>query len=460
MELKLMKSPPVAPVLANPVNEQSVLQSLLVIALPIMVSNLLQSVLEVVDLYFVGRLGAEAIAGVSMSLVLIITLMTVVIGLNTATMAFIARAYGAREYDRVGGILVHSMIAGAFFALMLAGIGYFFANDIIVALGATPTVASFGGRYLSVFLLGIGSMIELWILSSAFQSVGNARTPMIVMVIVNIINIVLNPLLIFGAGPVPAFGVVGSALATVGSRSLGLILLIYVVLGGKTPLTFSRSNRFDPSFLVRLFRVAIPNSVQSGMRSLSFILLMSVVAIFGSSAVSAYGIAIRLEFIALMPGFAIATAAAVLVGQNIGACRLDRAESGVRYALLLYGGIMAVTACVYFFFAEGLIGFFDPSGVSTVIGAGYLHTITPFYLLNAVAIILSFAMNGAGATTYPMFATTVALILVQIPLAIILPGLLGAGIVGVWIAIVIAIIVQFGLLGYLYQRGSWKKVCL
>ena len=446
--------------MANQIPDQGVFQGLLVIALPIVVSNLLQSVLEVVDLYFVGRLGAEAIAGVSMSLVLIITLMTVVIGLNTATMAFIARAYGAREYDRVSGLLMHSLIAGAFFALILAGIGYFFAHDIIAAMGANAAVASFGGQYLSTFLLGVGSMIELWILSSAFQSVGNARTPMIVMVIVNIINIVLNPLLIFGYGPVPAFGVVGSALATIGSRSLGLILLIYVVLGGKTPLSFPHVFRFDPSLLLRLFRVAIPNSVQSGMRSLSFMLLMAVVALFGSSAVSAYGIAIRLEFIALMPGFAIATAAAVLVGQNIGACRIGRVESVVRYALLLYGSIMAVTACVYFFFAEGLIGFFDPGGTSTMIGAGYLHTITPFYLLNAVAIILSFAMNGAGATTYPMYATTIALIVIQIPCAVLLPELLGIGIEGVWIAVVIAIIVQSSLLGYLYRWGSWKNVCL
>jgi putative MATE family efflux protein len=303
-------------------------------------------------------------------------------------------------------------------------------------------------------------MIELWILSSAFQSVGNARTPMIVMVIVNILNIILNPTLIFGFGVVPAFGVAGSALATISSRSLGLLLLVFVVMGGKTPLTFPRSFRPDLSVVVRLFRVAIPNSVQSGMRSLSFMLLMAVVAVFGASAISAYGIAIRLEFIALMPGFAIATAAAVLVGQNIGACRIERAESGVRYALLSYGAIMALTACAYYLFAGDLIRFFDPSGASTAVGVAYLHTITPFYLLNAVAIVLSFAMNGAGATAYPMYATTIALIVIQIPLAVVLPGLLGTGIEGVWIAVVVAIVVQFALLGYLYRQGRWKHTCL
>ena len=159
-----------------------------------------------------------------------------------------------------------------------------------------------------------------------------------------------------------------------------------------------------------------------------------------------------------MPGFAIATAAAVIVGQNLGAQKPHRAEEGVRLALIFYGTIMVAVSALYYLFAGQIIGFFDPSGTSEAIGVSYFHAVTPFYLIMAVSIILSFALNGAGDTKKSMYATLVSMVLIQIPLAHILPAYFGLGITGIWIAIIIGIIVQAILLGIMYHSGSWKNL--
>ncbi|NYT02624.1 MAG: MATE family efflux transporter [Methanosarcinales archaeon] len=442
--------------MTNEITEGNILRGLLAVSLPIVVGNLLQSVLELVDLYFVGRLGADAIAGVAMSGTIIMVLMTVVIGIVTATTAFISRSYGAREYDRVGLFLVSAMYIGLFFSVLLSLAGLFFAGDILALMGAPEAVKALGSQYLSTLLLGVFTMVELWIVSSSFQSVGDARTPMYLMVLANLINIALDPLFIFGLWIFPEMGVSGAALATVLSRGVGLALALHILCNGTSRFSFPSPPLPDLSIAWRIVRVAIPNSVQSAVRSLSFLAMMAIVAFYGASAISAYGIAGRMELVALMPGFGIATGTAVVVGQNLGARAPERAEKGVKLSLLLYGGLMAALSILYFAFAEQIMEVFDPSGSSTSIGVDYFQTVSPAYVLLAVAIVLSFAMNGAGETKLPMYATVVSMVLVQIPLALILPRWLGLGIQGVWYASVLGITCQFVIFYLLYRRGTWK----
>jgi putative MATE family efflux protein len=444
----------------NYLTEGDLSKGLLVIALPIIASNLLQSVLEIVDLYFVGRLGADAIAGVAMSTTLIFVLATFVIGLVTATTAFISRHYGAEEYDQVGTIVEHSLYIGFVFSVILAVIGHFFAKDLLLVMGANDTVATIGGAYLSLLFIGIFTMIELWIVVSSFQACGNSMTPMLVMIGVNILNMILNPLLIFGFGPVPAYGVPGSALATILSRGLGLVICLYLLIQYAPHFALPKRWKINYDLVWRILSVAIPNSVQSGLRSGTFLVMMTMVAAYGTAAISGYGIAERLELIALMPGFAIATATAVIVGQNLGAQKPERAEEGVKLSLLLYGAIMLLVSLCYYFFAEQLLWFFDPSGASEMVGASYFHAVAPFYLVMSVSIILSFAMNGAGDTRKPMYATLISMVLIQIPLAYILHAWFGFGLDGIWIAIIAGIVLQAVLLFGMYHEGGWKKVAI
>ena len=229
----------------NYLTEGHLFRGLITISLPIIASNLLQSVLEVVDLYFVGRLGANAIAGVAMSTTIIFVLATFVIGLVTATTAFISRHYGAREHDAVGLIVQHSLFIGLIFSLAISVFGLFFSKDLLILLGANEIVATLGSAYLSVLFLGIFTMIELWVVISSFQACGNSLTPMILMVGVNIINIVLNPLLIFGLAGIPAFGIAGSALATILSRGAGLVVGMLLLVHYSSHISFPKTYILD-----------------------------------------------------------------------------------------------------------------------------------------------------------------------------------------------------------------------
>jgi len=444
----------------NYLTEGHLLRGLLTISLPIIASNLLQSVLEVVDLYFVGRLGADAIAGVALSTTIIFVLATFIVGLVTATTAFISRHYGAREHDAVGLIVQHALYIGLIFSLAISVFGLFFSKDLLLLLGANEIVATLGSAYLSVLFLGIFTMVELWIVISSFQACGNSWTPMILMVGVNIVNIILNPVLIFGLAGFPAFGIAGSALATILSRGGGLVVGMLLLVRYSDHLTFPKTWSLDLQLIWRILTIAVPNSIQSGLRSGTFLVMMAFVAVYGTAAISGYGIAERLELIALMPGFAIATATAVIVGQNLGAKKPDRAEEGVKLGLVFYGTVMFAVSIIYFTFAEQLIWFFDPEGTSVMTGVSYFHTVAPFYTIMAMSIILSFALNGAGDTKKPMYATLISMVLIQIPLGYFLPQYFGFGITGIWIAVIIGIMIQAGLLTLMYWNGSWKRVAL
>jgi putative MATE family efflux protein len=440
--------------------EGNLFRGLIAVAAPIVAGNLLQSGLELVDLFFVGRLGKEAIAGVAMSTSIVMVLMTVIIGIVTANTAFISRYYGAKNLDMVAKGVSHTLILGLVFSIILSVIGILFARDMLLLLGAEPSVAALGASYLTVLFTGSVTLVELWVINSTFQSCGDATTPMLLVILANVLNIVLDPLLIFGYGAVPACGVAGAAYATVISRSVAFAIAFGLLLSGRTVIPFSLRTKFEIPLAWRLIRVAVPNSVQSGLRSVTFLAMMAIVAVFGTAALSAYGIVGRLELVALMPGFGIATATAVIVGQNLGAKKPERAEEGVRLSALINGGFMALVGVVFYFAAPAIIEVFDPSGASTEIGMSYMQTVAPFYIFLAVAIILAFALNGAGDTKKPMYATLVSMALFQVPLACILPDLLEIGIIGVWLAVISGTILQTGILFSMYRRGAWKTTAI
>ncbi|ABN57508.1 MULTISPECIES: MATE family efflux transporter [Methanoculleus] len=440
--------------------EGDLFRGLITIAAPIVAGNVLQSGLELVDLFFVGRLGSEAIAGVAMSTSIVMVLMTIIIGIVTANTAFVSRYYGAKNYDMVAKGVSHTLILGLVFSILLSVVGILYAEDMLLLLGAEPNVALLGASYLTVLFTGSVTLVELWVINSSFQSCGDATTPMLLVVLANILNIALDPLLIFGYGVVPACGVAGAAYATIISRSVAFAIAFALLLSGRSPIPFSFRTKFEFSLAWRLIRVAVPNSVQSGLRSVTFLAMMAIVAVFGTAALSAYGIVGRLELVALMPGFGIATATAVIVGQNLGAKKPERAEAGVRLSALMNSGFMALMGAIFYLAAPAIVEVFDPSGASTEIGVSYMQTVAPFYVFLAVAIILGFALNGAGDTKKPMYATLFSMVLFQVPLACILPGLLGIGIAGVWLAVICGMILQMGMLFAMYRHGGWKSTVI
>ncbi len=437
--------------------EGNLFRGLITIAAPIVVGNVLQSGLELVDLFFVGRLGSEAIAGVAMGSSIIMVLMTVIVGIVTANTAFVSRHYGAKDTDTVAKGVWHTLVLGLIFSFALSIVGILYSEDMLLFLGAEPVVAAHGAAYLVVLFAGIATLVELWVINSSFQSCGDAVTPMLLVVLANILNIVLDPLLIFGYWIFPACGVAGAAYATIISRSVAFTIAFALLLSGRTPIPFALRTKFEFGLAWRLIRIAVPNSVQSGLRNVTFLAMMTIVAVFGTAALSAYGIVGRLETVAIMPVLGIATATAVVVGQNLGAEKPERAEEGVKLSALMNGGFMAVMGAIFYIAAPAIVEIFDPSGASTAIGVSYMRTVAPFYVAMAVAIILAFALNGAGDTKKPMYATLFSMVLIQIPLAYILPDLLGIGIEGVWLAMICGITLQLGILFTMYRHGGWKR---
>ncbi|MDO5844046.1 MAG: MATE family efflux transporter [Methanocorpusculum sp.] len=443
----------------NFLTEGNVLKALLIVALPIILSNLLQSVLEVVDMYFIGHLGDNAIAAGTMSMSVIMVLMTVIFGVVTATAAFVSRAYGSAKYERIQIILAHSLYVAIGLSIIIAVIGFFFSENVLVLLGADPEVVAEGVKYLRPALTGIFIMVILFILTTVFQSTGDSRTPMFVMIAVNLINIALNPSLIQGLWIFPECGIAGSAYATLTSRALGVILLIaamYLLPSKKnSPIKFPKKWTFEPKLLLNIVMVAIPSAIQSGIRSFAFVGMTAVIAIYGTAAVAAYGICGRLDMLGFVLVMGLCTGVSVMVGQNLGAGKVERAEKSVRYAVIINMVFMALVGAAYLIFAPHLLEIFGATADSLSIGISFMQIVPLSYFIIAAAMTMGFAMNGAGMTRPGMYSALAGQLIFQVGLSAYLV-FTGHPIEHIWITVAFSSVIVFAFDFFFYKLGHWK----
>ena len=443
----------------NILTEGPVGKGLLMVALPIIVSNFLASIVEVVDMYFIGKLGDVSIAGGAMSISIIMVLTTVIFGVVTATAAFVSRAYGSERFERIQVILSHSLYLALSFSAVLAVIGLFWSQDLLLLLGADAAVAAEGGRFLSPMLMGAFIFVTLMILTTTFQSTGDSRTPMFVMIAVNIVNVVLNPTLIQGLGGLPALGIAGSAYASLASRMIGVLLLVgamYLLPSKKSgPGRFPKKWTFEPRLVMDILRVTIPSAVQSGIRSFAFLGMTAIVALYGTAAVAAYGICQRLDMLGLIFVMGLCTGVSVMVGQNLGAQKVERAEKAVRIALVANASFMMLVAIFYLRFAEHLLAFFGATGESLANGIPFMQIVPTSYFVIAMAMTLGFAMNGAGMTKPGMYAAIIGQLIVQVGLAAVFVAM-GMPLEAIWLAVVCGSVVVFLVDLFFYRQGAWK----
>ncbi len=443
----------------NLLTEGSVGKGLWIVALPIIISNFLASILEVVDMYFIGKLGDVSIAGGAMSISIIIVLTTVIFGTVTATAAFVSRAYGSERYERIPVILSHSLYLALGFSAVLAVIGMFWSQDLLLLLGADPEVAAVGARFLSPMLMGMFVFVTLMILTTVFQSTGDSRTPMFIMIGVNIANIVLNPTLIMGLGGLPAFGIAGSAYASIASRATGVLLLLgvmYLLPSKKNgPVRLPKQWTFEPRLFKDIVRVMVPSAVQSGVRSFAFLGMTAIVALYGTSAVAAYGICQRLDMLGLIFVMGLCTGVAVMVGQNLGAGKVERAEKTVRIAMIVNALFMALVGILYLRSADHLLAFFGATEASLANGIQFMHIVPPSYFVIAMAMTMGFAMNGAGMTRPGMYAAIAGQLIVQVGLAAALVAM-EMPLQFIWFAVVCGTVVVFLCDLFFYRQGAWK----
>ena len=436
----------------------SLLKHLLRLAGPIILSYILQDAFNIIDMIFVGRLGPGAIAAVGVSGNLLRLIGVFALGISTGTGIIVAQYLGARDRAQAEHIAMQSILLAVFFSICVTLVGYPLAKPGLLAVRMVdPEVLTLGTTYMHIILIGISTMFLSMTLGSIFRAGGDAFTPMLVLIFSTVINIFLDPLLIFGLWGFPKLGVAGSAYATLTGRGVGVIVLLYLCWTGRAPISL-KSVRFRADFtrMFAILRLGVFSSMQGFWRHASRLGFLWVIGPYGKTVVAAYTICMRLRILVMNPGFGIANSVAPLVGQNLGANQVDRAERSARVANILGAAIMAAIGAIFLVFPETFIRIFTPDTDVVEIGIVYLRFLAPTFGFIGFSLVLGKALNGAGDTFSPMVITLGSQLIIGLGLVIILSRLIGLN--GVWIGIALSNIVQGGVMWLWYHTGRWKSI--
>jgi putative MATE family efflux protein len=432
-------------------------RAILLLAIPMVLEMVLESLFAVVDVAWVSRLGANAIATVGLTESLLALVFSIGIGLAMSTTAMVARRIG--EKDTQG-----AAVAGAqaiFLGLLVSfGIGlpsFIFAPQLLRLMGASPEVVATGTGYARIALGGCGAIVMLFLNNAIFRGAGDAAIAMRLLWVSNILNLILDPCLIFGLGPFPRLGVTGAALATFTGRSIGVLYQFYRLMKGTERLRIPRRLlRLNPGVLWRLIRVSLTGILQLAIANTSWIGLVRIVSIFGAAALAGYTIAIRIVIFIILPSWGLSNAAATLVGQSLGAGRPDRAEQAVwRTGLynMLFLGLIGV---VFIIAATPIVRLFTHDPAVVPLAATALRILSYGNVAYAYGMVMLQSFNGAGDTVTPTIVNFFGFWVLEIPLAWWLALHQGLHSNGVFLSIVVAqaAVAATGII--LFRRGKWK----
>ncbi|MFC1729110.1 MATE family efflux transporter [candidate division KSB1 bacterium] len=437
--------------------EGNITRNIITLSLPIMAANIIANAYNIIDMIFVGRLGPSAVAAVSLGGILMSFTWTVLLGLSIGTSSLIARFYGAQNMKIVSRVTIQSIVIALSISTLLALFGIFGVRYVLELLGAQEDVLNMGVTYTRIVFCGAISLIVLFVINSIFRGSGDVKTPMITLGTSSIINIILDPLLIFGIGPFPQMGVKGAAIATVIGQFVGAFMNMLILYKGYSRIRISNwSLKPDFTLLKTLFFIGIPGAMQNFFYSISGFALMNFVAAYGTSAVAAFGIGLRIDIMVMMPGWALGASVATILGQNLGAKQPDRAEKTAWRGSMLYFFLLLTVCTLLWLGAAQVIRVFngDPDVVS--MGADYIQTVVFGYIFLPLSLILTMSMNGAGYTLAPMIIIAIAALGIKIPAAIVLSDTLNFGIQGLWYAIAGSAVIQAVISASWFSTGRWK----
>jgi putative MATE family efflux protein len=432
-------------------------RSIALLAIPMVLEMVMESVFVVVDVYFVGRLGAEAVAAVGLTESVLTLLYAIAIGLAMSTTAMIARRIGEGDHEGAARAGSQAILLGLGIAAAI-GIPAFFAGpSVLTWMGASPATVAIGGGYTSV-LLGTNVVILLIFLNNAiFRGAGDATLAMRSLWLANGLNIVLDPCLIFGWGPFPELGVTGAAVATTIGRGTGVAYQLWMLRRGTGRVRLAGpAVRLDFAVAKRLVRLSLGGIGQMLVATASWVALMRIIAPFGDVAVAGYTIAIRIIVFAILPAWGLANAAATLVGQNLGAGKPERAEAAVWRTGLFNMAFLLVVTVAFLSFGGPLVSLFQEDPEVVAIGSNALRIISYGYVFYAWGMVMMQAFNGAGDTMTPTWVNVGCFWACQIPLAWTLAVGLEKGPVGVFWSVMLSEMLLALVLMVLFRRGGWK----
>ena len=433
----------------------SISKALLRLAIPTFVSQLLQDLFNIVDMIFVGRLGPAALVAVAMSGNLLRLVSILAHGISTGASILVSQSIGARKRGQSEDIAMQALMLNVVCALCIGVLGYPLAEFGLWLMGVGPEVIPLGVPYLRVMLLGGVMMFLSRTLTAIFRGAGDAMTPMVVLIFSSVVNIILDPLLIFGIWGFPRLGVVGSAYATVIGQGLSVVILLYFCFRGRSVISLRHvERRPDLSTWGQIMSLGIFTSMQALLRHGSRVLFIRVVAVFGTNPVASYAICMRLRSLVMHFGTAFSNATAPMVGQNIGANRIDRAEKSAHLGSLLATAVVTFISIFLFTTPQFFVGWFTNDPAVIEIGNVYLRYLAATFAFMVVASVLGRALNGAGDTKSPMTITGLSQFGIGLTLVIVLSQLIG--LTGIWWGIAVSNVVQCLLIGYWFKRGDWK----
>ena len=432
-------------------------KAIILLSIPMVLEMIMESIFAIADIFFVSKLGNDAIATVGLTESMLTIIYSIGMGLSMATTALVSRRIGEKKPYDASVAAVQAIIAGAFVSLLIGIPGILFAKDLLKLMGASSEMIEQGHLYTSILLGSNIIIMLLFIINAVFRSSGDAAISMRVLLLANIANIILDPIFIFGFGPIPAMGIKGAAIATSIGRGIAVIYQFYKLFNGNGRIKiFKRALRFNLKVMQNLIKISLGGIGQSLIAHSSWIGMVRIIAIFGSTALAGYTIAIRIIIFILLPSWGISNAAATLVGQNLGANKPERAEKAVwttGYINMILLGIVSIIFIIEpHFFMRLFINDID------VINSGAigLRIISIGFIFYAMGMVMIQAFNGAGDTRTPTIINIICFWIIEIPLAYFLARVNGMNEYGVYIAIIIAESIMTLIAIWLFKKGNWK----
>jgi putative MATE family efflux protein len=431
-------------------------RAILLLAIPMVLELVLESVFAVVDVFFVSRLGADAIATVGLTEALMTLVYAVAMGLGVGATATVARRMGERDPDGAAEAAVQAIVLGLMVAVPVGLLGFSFARPILGMMGATPEVLTHSS--FTAILFGFnGVILMLFLINAVFRGAGDAAIAMRVLWIANVINICLDPCFIFGLGPFPRLGVTGAAVATTTGRGIGVLLQLYFLSRRDGRISIRRRHlRLNPGVMLNMVRLSGAAVIQTLIGTTSYIGLMRILASLGSVPVAACTIVIRIIMFVLLPSWGLSNAAATLVGQNLGAAKPERAEQSVWRACLYNAGVLAVLGSAFVLFADVVVGWFTQDPAVRPLATNGLRIVSAGFPFYAAGYVLTAAFNGAGDTVTPTLINLGCFWAFEVPLAYTLARTLGYGPPGVFWSLAVSFSVMSIVSAWLFRQGRWK----
>lgn len=437
----------------------SIGKALLILSIPMVLEMIMESIFAVVDIFFVSKLGADAVATVGITESSMTIVYALGMGLSTATTALVARRVGEKKTGKAGVVAFQAIVSGLIVSILISIPGVIYAKEFLLLMGASEEMAEAGYLYPAVMFGGNAVIMLLFIINAVFRSSGDAAVSMRVLLFANLINIVLDPLLIFGYGPFPELGLQGAAIATTIGRGFAVCYQFYLLFYGNKRIRLELHHlQIKLKVMIQLFKLSAGGILQNILATSSWIALYRIISELGSDVMAGYTISIRIIVFVLLPSWGLSNAASTLVGQNLGAKQPERAERTVWITAVANMVLLGSLGIVLIIFPETFIRLFisDPEVIAN--GAVSLQIISIGFVSYGLGMVLIQAFNGSGDTMTPTRINLFCFWLFEIPLAYLLAIVFDLKIYGISIAIVAAETALTLTAWYYFRKGKWKTV--